>query len=88
MDRIEQLEQEGYDFEPLIVRELIEVPEDEQQLVWEALTTVGDKYLKPVLQQVYGTLEPAQLNKPVDVLYERLRLIRLRFRRNITGKAV
>ncbi|WP_141504045.1 HRDC domain-containing protein [Paenibacillus luteus] len=88
MDRIEQLEQEGYDFEPLITRELGEVPEEEQQLVWEALAEVGDKYLKPVLQQVYGTSEPSQLNKPVDVLYERLRLIRLRFRRSLTSTAV
>lgn len=88
MDRIEQLEQEGYDFEPLISRELVEVPEDEQQLVWDALSLVGDKYLKPVLQQVYGSAEASQLHKPVDVLYERLRLIRLRFRRSVPNKAV
>jgi len=88
MDRIEQLEQEGYDMESLITRELVEMPDDEQQLVWDALSLVGDKYLKPVLQQVYGTLEASQLNKPVDVLYERLRLIRLRFRRSLTSKAV
>jgi hypothetical protein len=88
MDRIEQLDQEGYDFDSLITRELIEVSEDEQQLVWDALSLVGDKYLKPVLQQVYGSSEASQLNKPVDVLYERLRLIRLRFRRSHTNKAV
>ncbi|MEV5025968.1 HRDC domain-containing protein [Paenibacillus sp. LPE1-1-1.1] len=88
MDRIEQLEQEGYDMESLISRELNEVPEDEQQLVWEAMSLVGDKYLKPVLQQVYGTSEASQLDKPVDVLYERLRLIRLRFRRSLISKAV
>lgn len=88
MDRIEQLEREGYDFDSLITRELNEVPENEQQLVWEALSQVGDKYLKPVLQQVYGTTEASQLDKPVDVLYERLRLIRLRFRRSLTSKAV
>jgi biotin operon repressor len=88
MDRIEQLELEGYNFDSLIARELIDVPEDEQQLVWEALSEVGDKYLKPVLQQVYGSSEASQLNKPVDVLYERLRLIRLRYRRSLTSKAV
>lgn len=87
MDRIEQLEQEGYDFETFIARELIEVPEDEQQLVWDALSQVGDKYLKPVLQQVYGSTEASQLDKPVDVLYERLRLIRLRFRRSLASQA-
>lgn len=88
MDRIEQLEQEGYDMESLITRELNDVSEDELQLVWDALTQVGDKYLKPVLQHVYGTSEASQLSKPVDVLYERLRLIRLRFRRSMTSKAV
>ncbi|RCW42704.1 HRDC domain-containing protein [Paenibacillus prosopidis] len=88
MDRIEQLDQEGYDFDSLITRELIEVSEDEQQLVLDALSLIGDKYLKPVLQQVYGSSEASQLNKPVDVLYERLRLIRLRFRRSHTNKAV
>ncbi|WP_053374692.1 HRDC domain-containing protein [Paenibacillus sp. FJAT-27812] len=88
MDRIEQLELEGYNVDPLIARELIDVPEDEQQLVWAALIDVGDKYLKPVLQQVYGSSDASQLNKPVDVLYERLRLIRLRYRRSLTSKAV
>lgn len=88
MDRIEQLELEGYDFESLIARELVEVPEDEKQLVWDTLSVVGDKYLKPVLQQVYGTVEASQLDKPVDVLYERLRLIRLQYRRSLATKAV
>ncbi|MDQ0061166.1 HRDC domain-containing protein [Paenibacillus harenae] len=88
IDRIEQLEQEGYDLEPLINRELSEMPEEEQQLVWHALTSVGDRYLKPVLQQVYGSSEASELGKPVDTLYEKLRLIRLRFRRSSTDKAV
>ncbi|MOA05750.1 hypothetical protein D3C78_1253600 [compost metagenome] len=85
LDRIEQLEQEGYDFDPLIARELVEMPDDEQQLVWDTLTAVGDKYLKPVLQQVYGSSEASTLNRPVDVLYERLRLIRIRYRRSQAG---
>ncbi|MBD2872018.1 HRDC domain-containing protein [Paenibacillus arenilitoris] len=88
MDRIEQLEREGYDFEPLIARELNGVPEEEQRLVWDTLSLVGDKYLKPVLQQVYGSAEATEPGKPVDALYERLRLIRLRYRRTQSGKAV
>ncbi|CAM4114262.1 HRDC domain-containing protein [Paenibacillus alkaliterrae] len=88
LDRIEQMEQEGYDFESLVARELAPVPEDEQQLVWDALSLVGDKYLKPVLQQVYGSPETTESNNSVDQLYERLRLIRLRFRRSQTNKAV
>lgn len=88
LDRIEQLEQEGYDLDSLILRELAEMPDEEQQLVWDALSNVGDRYLKPVLQQVYGTSDAAELGKPVDGLYEKLRLIRLRFRRTSASKAV
>lgn len=87
LERIEQMEQEGYDFEAFVAGELAEVPDEEQQLIWEALDTVGDKYLKPVLYQVYGAPD-AQTGKSVDHLYERLRLIRLRFRRSKTSKAV
>lgn len=79
MERIEKLETEGYDIEPLIERELENVPQSEQQLVWEALLSEGDRYLKPVLFKVYG--EDTVKGKPVDLLYDRLRLIRLRYRR-------
>lgn len=88
MERMEQLEQEGYDLEPLIGNELAEMPEEEQQLVWEALQSVGDRYLKPVLQQVYGTSDAGALSMPIELLYERLRLIRLRYRRQAVSKAV
>lgn len=79
LERIEKLESEGYDLEPLIERELAHVPEDEQRQVWEALLSVGDRYLKPVLHKVYG--EDSEKGKPLDSLYDRLRLIRLRYRR-------
>ncbi|WP_274652622.1 HRDC domain-containing protein [Paenibacillus humicola] len=80
MERIERLETEGYDVEPLIERELKQMPESEQRLVWEALTSEGDRYLKPVLYKVYG--EEAVQGKPLDLLYDKLRLIRLRYRRS------
>ncbi|MBB3113668.1 biotin operon repressor [Paenibacillus phyllosphaerae] len=79
MERIERLEVEGYDIEPLIQRELQHMPQVEQDQVWEALTIIGDRYLKPVLHQVYG--EDQRPGQPLDQLYDRLRLIRLRFRR-------
>ncbi|QHW33372.1 aldolase [Paenibacillus rhizovicinus] len=81
MERIEKLETEGYDLEPLIERELAEMPDFEQQLVWDALQTLGDRYLKPVLHQVYGEDADQGKGKSLDMLYDRLRLIRLRFRR-------
>ncbi|WP_042163844.1 HRDC domain-containing protein [Paenibacillus gorillae] len=80
MDRIEQLETEGYDFEPLIDRELSDMPDDERELIWNAFQQSGDRYLKPVLQQVYGA--EGVKDRQADVLYERLRLVRLRYRKN------
>lgn len=86
MEKIERLELEGYDLEPFIERELADMPSTEQEQIWEALTIIGDRYLKPVLQQVYGEELPA--GQPVDMLYDRLRLIRLRFRRQDKADAV
>ncbi|QHT62641.1 aldolase [Paenibacillus lycopersici] len=82
MERIEKLETEGYDLEPLIERELAQMPEFEQQLVWDALQALGDQYLKPVLRQVYGEDADQGKGKSLDMLYDRLRLIRLRYRRS------
>ncbi|WP_219838525.1 HRDC domain-containing protein [Paenibacillus sp. R14(2021)] len=82
MERIERLDSEGYDLEPLIEKELSSMPESEQQLVWNALGTIGDRYLKPVLHQVYGVEVSQGRGKSVDLLYDRLRLIRLRYRRS------
>lgn len=86
MDRIEQLETEGYDFEPLITRELADIPQTEQQLIWETFQQAGDRYLKPVLQLVYGS--DGVKDKQVDVLYERLRLLRLRYRKDSKQQAI
>lgn len=86
--RIEQLEQEGYHIEPLIERELSVVPEDERNKIWQALATVGDRYLKPVLQQVYGDGAEGDLDRPVEQLYERLRLMRMFYRRSVQNKVV
>ncbi|WP_235533044.1 HRDC domain-containing protein [Paenibacillus sp. Leaf72] len=85
MDRIEQLEAEGYDVEPLIARELLHMPESEQQLVWETFEQSGDRYLKPVLQQVYGA--EGMKHEQVDMLYERLRLLRIRYRKAHANQA-
>ncbi|XEC93438.1 HRDC domain-containing protein [Paenibacillus tarimensis] len=82
IERIEQLEGEGYDLEGLIERELAEVPESERAKMWDALMIVGDRYLKPILNQVYT--EEELKGRQVEQLYERLRLMRLRFRRNRT----
>mgnify|MGYP002402198444 CR=1 FL=1 len=80
LDRIEQLETEGYDMEPIVETELAEVPMEERQSVLAAFDVVGDKYLKPVMQHVYGT--EGTPDKPLDLVYDRLRMLRLTYRRS------
>lgn len=80
--RIEQLHLEGYDMEPLIQQELAQVPHDELRKIWDTLSKVGDRYLKPVLSEVYGEEELKQ--RKIDELYDRLRLVRIRFRQHHT----
>lgn len=81
---LEELERDGYDVEPVIERELRDMPAEEQALIWEAMQTRGDKYVKPVLLQAYG--DDIMKANNIDLLYERIRLLRLRFRRQ--GEAV
>ena len=80
--RLEQIEDEGYSVEPLIEQELNAVPKEEQQAIMEAIASVGDRYLKPVLQQVYGENE-SELDQPnKEKIYEAIRFLRLRYRRS------
>ncbi len=76
---LEELEQEGYDLEPLIAAELETVPPEEREAAWKAFEEEGDRYLKPVFRKVYGE-EPLK-DKDPDRAYEWLRLLRLRYRR-------
>ncbi|HEY4392172.1 MAG TPA: HRDC domain-containing protein [Paenibacillus sp.] len=80
VELLEGLEKDGYQIDELIKLELQEMPEQEQSAVWQAFEELGDNLLKPVLLRVFGA-EAAEDNQ-VDLLYERLRLIRLSFRRN------
>ncbi|OAB46034.1 HRDC domain-containing protein [Paenibacillus glacialis] len=86
VEALEELEKEGYDTEHLIQNELQEMPSDEQNAVWSALEELGDMFLKPVLQKVYGESKEAIARGSIDLLYERIRLIRIRFRRDQESK--
>jgi biotin operon repressor len=86
LDRIEQLETEGYDMEPIVETELALMPMEERQSVLEAFDAVGDKYLKPVMQHVYGN--EGTSDKPLDLIYDRLRMLRLTYRRTKKHEAV
>lgn len=79
LDLLEELARDGCNLEPLIMQELTPMPEDEQHAVWSAYEELGDQYLKPVLHKVYGTEQNAEVRN--SDRYERLRLIRIRYRR-------
>lgn len=79
MQTIEDLNKQGYDMDRLVDEELQKVSEEEQLAAWSAFESLGDRYLKPVLSQVYTAEELA--TKPMDSAYEWLRLLRIKFRR-------
>lgn len=81
VELLESLEKEGYNTDDLVSAELEAMPEEEQQAVWQAYEELGDTLLKPVLQKVYGPEASEGGNGNLDTLYERLRLIRIRYRR-------
>lgn len=84
IEMIEQLEREGYDMNNIIQRELAEASEQEQAAIRVAYEELGDRFLKPVMQRVYGSQKQADLK--LDEIYERLRLVRIRYRRDVAGK--
>lgn len=87
IEQLEGLEKEGYDTEQLVQAELGTVPDAEQAAVWKAFEELGDTFLKPVLQRVYGQEKGGEEVGGTEKLYERLRLIRIRFRREESRQA-
>ncbi|WP_219640374.1 HRDC domain-containing protein [Cohnella sp. CFH 77786] len=79
VERIEKLDEEGYDVLPVVDLELSAVPTEEWTQASEAMVQLGDRYLKPLLRKVYGEGEAAQ--QEVERQYEKLRMMRIRFRR-------
>ncbi|MEK4063635.1 MULTISPECIES: HRDC domain-containing protein [Paenibacillus] len=79
LEAVEELEKDGYSVEKLIELELQGISPNEQDSIWTAYELLGDSFLKPVLYKAYGEeFSPAE---GLDMYYERLRLIRIRFRR-------
>ncbi|MHA6531527.1 HRDC domain-containing protein [Paenibacillus sp. BAC0078] len=79
LEGVEELEKDGYSVEKLIAYELGNVPLSEQDNIWTAFELIGDTFLKPALYKAYGeAFSPAE---GLDIYYERLRLIRIRYRR-------
>ena len=82
IEALEELEKAGYDTEPLLQSELKDVTSEEQTAIWSAFQELGDSLLKPILHRVYGEDKDLVGKGSMDILYERIRMIRIQFRRN------
>ncbi len=81
---VEQLDQEGYDLDVLIEKELSEVPHEVLSLAQRAITELGDRYLKPILQKVYSEDQIKELD--FEGTYAWIRLLRIRHRKQNAQK--
>lgn len=79
MLKIEELAKEGNDIGILIDSELHSVPTEELTQVNELFLSMGDRYLKPVMQKLYSAEDLK--GKDVNRIYEWMRLYRLKFRK-------
>lgn len=84
IEMLEVLMREGYDVDNIIQCELSAAPEQEQAAIRAAYEELGDRFLKPVMQRVYGDHNSTDLK--LDEIYERLRLVRIWHRRDEAGK--
>lgn len=82
---LEELDQQGYNMEPIIAAELTGMEMDKLDAAGKLFTKHGPRFLKPVLQEWYTVeeLEGQDLNN----LYEKLRLLRMRLNHAITAVA-
>ena len=84
IERIERLDEEGYDVLPIVERELGELSAEEALQFEAAISELGDHYLKPLLRKIYGESVSAD---EVETKYAKLRMMRIRRRRS-AGQAV
>lgn len=83
---IERLDDEGYDVLPLVEAELTTLPPEEWAKASDAMAQLGDRYLKPLLRQLYGEAETSQSD--LEQRYLKLRMMRIRFRRERQSAAI
>jgi hypothetical protein len=79
LEKIERLDEEGYDVLPVVDQELLELSPEELIQIETAIEDLGDRYLKPLLRKVYGEINSN--DQEVERQYEKLRMMRIRFRR-------
>ncbi len=79
VERIERLDEEGYDVLTVVNQELSGLTDEEVKQIDSALGELGDKYLKPLLRKVYGDVRTNE--QETERQYVKLRMARIRFRR-------
>lgn len=79
VERIEKLDEEGYDVLPIVDLEMLAIPAEEWTQASEAMVEMGDAYLKPLLRKIYGDVDTGP--QETERSYEKLRMMRIRFRR-------
>ncbi|RKP53969.1 hypothetical protein D7Z26_11300 [Cohnella endophytica] len=79
VERIERLDEEGYDVLPIVEKELVGLDAEEASQIETAIGQLGDRYLKPLLRKVYG--ETVTNEEETEKQYEKLRMARIRYRR-------
>ena len=76
---IEQLDSEGYAVDAVLEREMALMPDTLRKQAKEAFDKLGDRYLKPVFQSIYGDEVPEDLDR--NQIYGWLKILRIHFRR-------
>lgn len=82
---LEELDQQGYDMEPIIAIELADVEEAKQAAASRLFVKHGSRFLKPVLQEWYTSEELK--GQDLNGLYEKLRLLRVRLKHAASAAA-
>lgn len=80
VERIDRLDEEGYDVLPLVEQELSGMDGEEISRAEAAMGELGDRYLKPLYQRLYAESENGGGQETAQ-RYEKLRMVRIRFRR-------
>ena len=76
--RLEELVSDGLDAGDWIAAESSEIPAEETDKAIRLFAEVGDRYLKPVMMRMYD--DQQRKHADLDHLYERLRILRMKYR--------
>ncbi|WP_165921256.1 HRDC domain-containing protein [Paenibacillus albiflavus] len=80
---VEEMDNEGYNVNPIVEAELEQVQDEMKTYAWELYEKQGDRYLKPIFQAI---IEQGELSSSdSDRTYQWLRLLRIQFRRSKTA---